>query len=95
MKNLIICITLIFPNLSFGDAKKKAVQCAACHGAEGISPGPNWPNLAGQKKEYLIKQLKAFKSGERKDPLMTGQAALLSDADVEELAKYFSELKAK
>jgi len=73
--------------------KVKSVQCQACHGPEGISINPLWPNLAGQKDAYMIKQLKAFRDGSRKDPLMNGQAANLSDADIENLAAHFSSLK--
>lgn len=73
--------------------KAKAAVCAACHGAAGISPQPMWPNLAGQKDQYIVKQLKAFKDGTRKDPLMTAQAANLTDEDMANLAAYFSSLK--
>lgn len=68
--------------------------CVACHGANGISNNPLWPNLAGQKDQYLVKQLKAFKSGDRKDPLMSPMAAPLSDADIENLSAYYSSLPA-
>ena len=73
--------------------KAKAAVCAACHGPAGISPQPLWPNIAGQKEQYMIQQMKAFKDGTRKDPLMSGQAAALSDADIENLAAYFASLK--
>lgn len=73
--------------------KAKAVMCAACHGPAGISPSPIWPNLAGQKEAYLVKQLKDFKSGARKDPTMSAMAMSLSDADVENVAAYFASLK--
>lgn len=78
-----------------GDAeagKAKSSTCAACHGAEGISPNDLWPNLAGQKEGYLIKQLKAFRDGDRKDPMMAPMAAPLSDEDIANLAAYFSSL---
>lgn len=102
MKNQIVIAAVLIGMASFGSAvaggdvaagKAKAAVCAACHGANGISNNPLWPNLAGQKEQYLIKQIKAFKSGERKDPLMTPQAAQLSDQDIENLAAYFSSLK--
>jgi len=79
-----------------GDAaagKAKAATCAGCHGANGISAAPNFPNLAGQKEAYLAKQMKDFKSGARKDPMMSGMAAPLSDADIANLAAYYSSLK--
>jgi len=72
--------------------KASAATCSACHGAAGISANPQWPNLAGQKDAYLVKQLKAFRSGERKDPLMGPMAAKLSDDEIENLAAYFSSL---
>lgn len=63
--------------------------CVACHGADGIGKAPQYPNLAGQKAPYLEKQLKAFRSGERKDPNMSAMAAPLSDEDIGKLAAYF------
>ncbi|HKK13148.1 MAG TPA: cytochrome c [Gammaproteobacteria bacterium] len=74
--------------------KAKAGTCAGCHGANGISNNPLWPNLAGQKEAYLIKQLKAFREGTRTDPLMSPMAKPLSDADIQNLAAYFSSLSA-
>lgn len=72
--------------------KAKAATCAACHGATGISAIPMYPNLAGQKEAYLLKQLKAFKSGTRKDPVMSAMAMPLSDADMANLSAYFASL---
>lgn len=73
--------------------KAKAVMCAACHGAAGISAIPSYPNLAGQKEAYLAKQLKDFMSGKRKDPVMSGMAAALTSTDADNLAAYFASLK--
>jgi cytochrome c553 len=73
--------------------KAKAASCAGCHGADGISANPLWPNLAGQKAPYLVKQLKAFRDGVRQDPMMSAMARPLSDADIENLAAYYSSLK--
>ena len=78
-----------------GDAeagKAKAAACAGCHGAAGVSSNPLWPNLAGQKEGYLIKQLKAFRDGTRTDPMMSPMAKPLTDADIDNLAAYFSSL---
>jgi len=72
--------------------KSKAASCSGCHGANGISANPLWPNLAGQKEAYLVKQLKAFRDGSRSDPMMTPMAKPLSGADIENLAAYFSSL---
>ena len=78
-----------------GDAaagKAKAASCAGCHGANGISSNPMWPNLAGQQAGYLVKQMKAFRDGARTDPMMSPMAKPLSDADIENIAAYFSSL---
>jgi len=79
-----------------GDAaagKAKAGMCAACHSLDGVSKAPTFPNLKGQKDAYLVKQLKAFRSGDRKDPTMNPMAKPLTDADIDNLAAYFSSLK--
>jgi cytochrome c553 len=79
-----------------GDAaagKAKAASCNACHGANGISAIPTYPNLAGQKEAYLVKQMKAFKDKSRKDPTMNAMAAPLSDTDMANLAAHFAGLK--
>jgi len=73
--------------------KAKAATCVACHGAEGISPTPMWPNLAGQKAMYLENQLKAFRDGKRNDPVMSPMAKPLTDADISNLAAYYESLK--
>ncbi|MEJ2045499.1 MAG: cytochrome c [Reinekea sp.] len=75
--------------------KAKAVTCAACHNTNGISSIPMYPNLAGQKEEYIYNSLKAFKSKERTGnnaAIMWGLAAPLSDDDMKNLAAYFSSL---
>ena len=74
--------------------KAKSITCTACHGAEGISVNPLWPNNAGQGAPYIVAQLQAFKSGQRQDPLMAPQAMLLSDEDMRDLAVYFESLPA-
>ena len=79
-----------------GDAaagKAKSVTCVACHGANGISSNDLWPNLAGQKEVYLVKQMKAFRDGSRKDPMMEPMSKPLSDADIDNLAAFYSGLK--
>ena len=74
--------------------KAKALTCTACHGPEGNSTSAMWPNIAGQNAPYIQAQLKAFKDGTRKDPLMSTQAMLLSDQDMADLAVYFESLPA-
>ena len=82
-------------NAVAGDAaagKAKAATCAACHGMDGVSKMPIYPNLKGQKEAYLLKQMKAFKDGTRKDPTMNAMAKPLSDADMANLAAFYSSL---
>ena len=92
---LLVCLMAAFSTQAADIAagKAKAMTCAACHGANGVSPNDMWPNLAGQKEGYLKKQIKALKDGTRQDPLMAPMVAALTDADVENLAAYYSSLK--
>jgi len=70
--------------------KARTATCVACHGANGVSPNPAWPSLAGQQKDYMVAALKAYKDGSRKNEMMSGIAKALSDADMEALAAYYS-----
>lgn len=70
--------------------KTKAATCAACHGADGNSVNPEWPKLAGQHPDYIVKQLTNFKDGARVNPTMAPMAKPLSDQDMADLAAYFS-----
>jgi cytochrome c553 len=72
--------------------KAKAMMCSACHGANGISQIPMYPNLAGQKEQYLVLQLKAFRDGQRKNMVMAPMAAALSDTDIDNISAYFAGL---
>lgn len=70
---------------------EKAQSCAACHGPNGAKPiTPDYPVLAGQYTNYLAHALHEYKSGMRKNLVMTGQVASLSDDDIEALARYFA-----
>lgn len=73
--------------------KKVSTTCAVCHGLNGIAKLPEAPHLAGENAQYIIKQLKAFKSGERKSPQMSIVAQGLSDEDMANVAAWFSGLK--
>ncbi len=75
--------------------EQKASTCIACHGAQGNSTNPEWPSLAGQPAEYTVHQLKLFRDGGREDPLMSSQAAPLSDEDIRDLAVYYEAQEAK
>ncbi len=70
--------------------KEKAKACAACHGADGNSTSADFPKLAGQHYDYLVKSLQGYKSGARKNPVMAPMGANLSQRDIEDLAAYFS-----
>lgn len=72
--------------------KEKAALCSGCHGADGISVSSIIPNLAGQKEEYLVLSLKAFKSGSRKNGIMSSIVSGLSNDDMDDVAAYYSSL---
>ncbi|MBC6414385.1 MAG: cytochrome c4 [Chromatiales bacterium] len=72
--------------------KSKSMQCVACHGPDGNSVNPQWPKIAGQSAQYIIKQLQHFKKSERVNPLMNPQAAALSDDDIKHLAAYYESM---
>ncbi len=82
-----------------GDAAKGAeiakAVCVACHAADGNSPTPAFPKLAGQHPEYLVKQLKNFKAGERANAVMMPIASALSDDDMQNVAAHFAAQKSK
>jgi cytochrome c553 len=90
----LVCNLAVASDAQQADAemgKAKSVVCAACHGADGNSSNPAWPKLAGQHPTYLAAQLHAFKSGARNNPLMMGQAAGLSDQDIDNLSAYYAQ----
>lgn len=99
MKPSLILLALVLsvplPTLAQDAAagKAKAVVCAACHGEGGNSTIPTNPILAGQTARYIYLQLRDFKEGRRKDPLMSPMAANLSKQDMLDLGAYFSEQK--
>lgn len=70
--------------------KAKSAPCAACHGADGNSPSPAFPIIAGQYQDYLVRALQEYQSGQRKNAIMNGLAAPLSDQDRADLAAYFA-----
>ena len=99
-RSLAVALTFVCFSASFSAAagdvhlgKTKAAVCAGCHGLDGNSTNPVWPKLAGQHATYLKKTLRDFRAGVRKDPLMSAMARPLSDADIENLAAYFSSQK--
>lgn len=79
-----------------GDPKaatdKAETVCAGCHGPEGISTNPLWPNIAGQKEQYLVKALQEYRDSTRAEPSMSAMARMLSDREIEDLAAYYAAL---
>lgn len=74
--------------------KKKAAEvCSACHGADGNSPVPDFPKLAGQHADYMVSTLKKYKNGKRANPIMMGMAAMLSDEDIRNVSAYYAAQK--
>ena len=73
--------------------KQKAALCEACHSPEGSSVIPANPSIAGQPAQFITNALYFFKAGSRKDPQMSPIASTLSNADMNDLAAYFSSLK--
>jgi cytochrome c553 len=69
--------------------RAKSATCAACHGVDGNSVTPDWPMLAGQHASYIVRQLRAFKEGERTDVTMKPFADMLSEQDMLDVAAYF------
>jgi cytochrome c553 len=70
-----------------------ASQCVGCHGPGGNSSNPQFPHIAGQYADYMVQAMKAYKSGARKNPIMAGIVANLSDKDLHDLAAYFARQK--
>ena len=71
-------------------AESNTKVCAACHGVKGISSNSAWPNIAGQKSQYLMAQLRAFRDGDRVNPMMSPMAKPLTDQNIEDPAAYYS-----
>lgn len=95
----ILAVSLVFAVLTGhaeGNVKlghTKAQMCEACHGLDGRSRAPEVPNLSGQVESYIVAQLKAFKSGERKNEQMAVIVQSLSPQDIGDLAAYFSAIE--
>ena len=98
MKNILssaCCVVLLAgaPALAADTAagREKSKTCAACHGVDGNSQAPDFPRLAGQHYDYLVKTLNDYKSGVRKNAIMAPLAASLSKRDIADLAAYYSQ----
>ena len=92
----ILLLTVPFTAMAKGNAaagKEKAAVCVACHGLDGKSVDPTYPNLAGQYEDYLQKALADYRAGRRQNAIMAGFAAPLSKTDREDLAAWFASQK--
>ena len=92
-KIVIVALAFMLSPLAMAKDPAKLALCAACHGKNGVGTQDKYPNLAGQKKAYLVSSMKAYKDGTRKNAEMKPMVAALSPKDIEELAAYFSGLK--
>jgi cytochrome c553 len=75
--------------------KKKAYECLGCHGSAGygnVYPSYHVPKVGGQQAQYIVKALKAYRSGERQHPTMEAQAKALSDQDIRDIAAYYARM---
>ena len=100
MKRLVAAAALLALSIpvfaASGDAdagRKKSTPCVACHGANGVSASPEFPNLAGQYSDYLQSAMQHYKNGKRKNPIMQAQVANLSGKDILDLSAYFAAQK--
>jgi len=99
MTRFLVVVLACFSAQAFaaGDAdsgKLKSQACAACHGPDGNSPtGPDFPRLAGQHYDYLLKSLRDYKSGARRNPIMGAQVGGLNSQDLADLAAFYSRQK--
>lgn len=89
--NKLFLIFIFFSSVVF--ATDKSRLCIACHGSNGISSNSDWPNIAGQNKQYFIKQLNDMKIGTQRNPgVMDGVMDVLSKQDIDDLADYYAKL---
>lgn len=73
--------------------RRKATACQACHGMDGLSKLPDAPNLAAQPAPYLERELRAYRSGSRRNEMMSVAAKTLSDEDIRDLAAYYAAIQ--
>ena len=73
--------------------RRKALQCQACHGLDGLSKLPEAPHLAGQPERYLVRSLDEYRKGTRKNEMMTLVVKDLSDQDIADLAAYYAAIE--
>lgn len=78
---------------NIADGKRKSANCQACHGVDGNSTSAEFPKLAGQHADYIVNALMEYKSGARKNPIMSGFAAPLTPQDMADLGSYYASQK--
>lgn len=90
-----LCCSLLVCGLTYAaidNGEEKAIVCAACHGPAGVSTNPEWPNLAGQHRAYLVKQINDMKQAKlRASPIMAPMIENLTSKDIQDLASYYSQ----
>ena len=92
---LAIALLSLIPAIAFSAGnpaagQNKSAVCQACHGVNGVSLQPIYPNLAGQHQDYLIKTLEGFRDGSRRNAIMNGFAANLTDADIDDITAWYA-----
>ena len=91
--SFLLCVFCAAINLAHAEAPELANTCIACHGKEGISSNSNWPNLAGQQRDYLVKEITAFRDQTRVNAAMPSMLLDgVSDEQIVQLADYYSGL---
>jgi cytochrome c553 len=93
-KNIVLAVAFALSGsvLATGEEDYNNLGCAGCHGSNGISNSPLWPNLAGQKAAYTVKQLKDFQSGDRVDGTMNAMAGMTVGKE-QSIADYLESIK--
>ena len=89
---VVVASVVLVPAQAAGDKQRgeeKSQICAACHGADGNSPTPAFPRIAGQHPDYLLQALFDYKAGKRKNPIMAAQVEALSKQDMSDLSAWF------
>jgi len=95
IQTLLISFLVAMPGLALAKGnpaagQQKAATCEACHGKDGKSIDPNYPNLGGQHYSYLVKALSDYRSGNRTNAIMASFAANLTNQDIEDLAAWYA-----
>jgi len=94
----LVLMPFLTAGVQAGDAaagKTKAASCAGCHGADGNSPSPLNPSMAGQKEQYLVTTMMDYKNGKRQHAVMQALLAPYSEQDVQDMAAFYASQKCK